>query len=189
MATTVVNKKVNGVEVDKLFESIEAMKNLPKLADFRFRLKNRWINCGHNRSEIKNFYGVCQEDGSRREPFILDADEPPVLLGADQGPNPVEYLLHALAACVTTAIVYHAAAKGVQLQQVESRVEGDIDLRGFLGIDDTVPRGYKSIRMKFKIQADVPDQQLEEIVQLGPTYSPVFNTLTRGVKVDVSLDR
>jgi uncharacterized OsmC-like protein len=101
----------------------------------------------------------------------------------------VEYLLHALAACVTTSMVYHAAAKGIRIEEVESRVEGDIDLRGFLGLDENVPRGYKSIRMKFKIKADAPEEKLEEIVRLGPTFSPVFDTVTRAVNVEVGLDK
>ena len=180
---------VNGVNVEGLFETIEAIKGQPNLADFTFSLKNRWIACGHNRSTIQNFYGAGKEDTSRQEPFVLDADEPPILLGTDKGPNPVEYLLHALAACVTTSLVYHAAAKGIQLEEVQTRLEGDIDLHGFLVMDDSVPRGYKNIRIKFKIKADVPDEQLEELCQLGPTFSPVFDTVTRAVNVEVGLDQ
>lgn len=120
---------------------------------------------------------------------MLDADEPFILLGRDKSPNPVEYALTALAACVTTAIVYHAAAKGVAIRSMESRLEGDIDLQGFLGIRDDVPRGYKEIRMFVKIDADAPPEMLEEIINLGPTYSPVFDTFTRAVPVSVQLDR
>ena len=112
-----------------------------------------------------------------------------MLLGEDKGPNPVEYALTALAACVTTSIVYHAAAKGIKLNAVESRLEGDIDLRGFLGLSEDVPRGYKEIRMYFKIDADVPDEKLQEIVQLGSSYSPVFDTITRAVPVSVQLEK
>ncbi len=121
--------------------------------------------------------------------FVLDADEPPLLLGRDLGPpNPVEYALTALAACVTTSIVYHAAAKGVTIRSMESRLEGDIDLQGFLGLKDDVPRGYKEIRMYVNIDADAPPEKLQEIVQLGPTYSPVFDTITRAVTVSVQLE-
>jgi uncharacterized OsmC-like protein len=143
---------------------------------------------GHNRTTVKNFFGT-QQDHDHKEPFVLDADEPPLLLGRDLGPNPVEYALTALAACVTSAIVYHAAAKGVVIRSMESRLEGDIDLQGFLGIRDDVPRGYKEIRMYVDIDADAPDEKLEEIVQLGPTYSPVFDTITRAVPVSVQLDK
>jgi uncharacterized OsmC-like protein len=179
---------VNGVDVDALFGTINAVKAAPVIAKFKFRAANQWMDGGHNRTTIKNFYGT-QQEHERREPFTLDADEPPILLGKDQSPNPVEYALTALAACVTTSIVYHAAAKGVTIRSMESRLEGDIDLQGFLGLRDDVPRGYKEIRMFVKIDADAPPQKLEEIVQLGPTYSPVFDTITRAVPVSVKLDK
>lgn len=188
MQEMAVSKKLNGVDVDRLFETIDAIKQTSGLADFKFHLRNRWINGGLNRSTIKNFYGA-GKDNQRQEPFILDADEPPVLLGQDTAPNPVEFLLHALVACVTTSVVYHAAAKGIKLEEVETRVQGEIDLHGFLGLDDNVRRGYKNIQIKFRIKADVPDEQLEEICQLGPTYSPVFDSITRGVNVEVGLER
>lgn len=192
MAQTAKNieseRTVNGVDVDKLFGTIDAIKKTPVIATFKFRASNKWLDGGHNRTTIKNYYGA-QQDHERKKPFVLDADEPPVLLGNDHGPNPVEYALTALAACVTTSIVYHAAAKGVRLNSVESRLEGDIDLQGFLGLSKEVPRGYKEIRMFFKIDADAPDEKLEEIVQLGPTYSPVFDTITRAVPVKVKLEK
>ena len=188
MQEMAVTKKMNGVDVNRLFETIDAIKKTPQLADFKFSLQNRWINCGLNRSTINNFYGA-GSDNRRKTPFTLEADEPLVLLGGDTAPNPVEYLLHALAACVTSALVYHAAAKGIQLQEVESKVQGEIDLHGFLGLDANVRRGYKSIRITFRIKADVPDEQLEELCQLGPTYSPVFDSVTNGVPVEVRLEK
>jgi len=178
---------VNGVNVDELFGTIDAIKKAPVIAKFKFRAENQWIDGGHNRTTLKNFYGT-QQDHEHKEPFVLDADEPPLLLGRDIGPNPVEYALTALAACVTTSIVYHAAAKGVTIRSMESRLEGDIDLQGFLGLKDDVPRGYKEIRMYVNIDADAPPEKLQEIVQLGPTYSPVFDTITRAVPVSVQLE-
>jgi uncharacterized OsmC-like protein len=189
MSTVSEKTTINGVNVEELFKSIDALREMPNLASFKFRLNNRWIDGGLNRSSIKNFYGTGLEHTTRREPFILEADEPPVLLGKDQAPNPVEYLLHALAGCVTSSIVFHAAARGITIKELESRVEGEIDIRGFLGIDNSVPRGYRRIRMKFRIKADAPDDQLEEIIKLGPTYSPVYNTLTNGVPVEVQLEK
>jgi len=186
--TKVKSEVVNGVNVDELFGTINAVKTAPVIAKFRFRAENEWMGGGHNRTTIKNFYGT-QQDHKRKEPFVLDADEPPILLGGDKGPNPVEYALTALAACVTTSIVYHAAAKGITIRSMESRLEGDIDLQGFLGIRKDVPRGYKEIRMFVKIDADAPPEKLEEIVQLGPTYSPVYDTITRAVPVTVKLDQ
>jgi uncharacterized OsmC-like protein len=178
---------VNGVNVDELFGTIDAIKKAPVIAKFKFRAENQWVDGGHNRTTLKNFYGT-QQDHEHKEPFVLDADEPPLLLGKDLGPNPVEYALTALAACVTTSIVYHAAAKGVTIRSMESRLEGDIDLQGFLGLRDDVPRGYKEIRMYVSIDADAPPEKIQEIVQLGPTYSPVFDTITRAVPVSVQLE-
>lgn len=180
-------KTRNGVNVDELFNTIDAVKKTPVIAKFRFRANNEWFDGGHNRTTIKDFYGI-QKDHKHDATFKLDADEPPLLLGTGKGPNPVEYLLTALAACVTTALVYHAAAKGIVLKSVESRLEGDIDLRGFLGIDKNVRNGYQEIRVSFKIDADVPEEDLEELVKLGPTYSPVYDSITKGVPVKVQLD-
>ena len=178
---------LNGVDVDQLFGNIDAIKNAPVLGKFKFRANNKWINGGHNQTTIKNFHGL-QQEHDHADPFELDADEPPLLLGEDIGPNPVEYALTALAACVTTALVYHAAAKGIKLHAVESRLEGDIDLRGFLGISNDVRRGYENIRIYYKIDADVPDEQLEELIQMGTKYSPVFDTFTNPVTVTAQLE-
>ncbi len=180
------DKMVNGVKVDELFGTIDAVKSAPVIATFRFRAENKWQDGGHNRTTIKNFYGT-QQDHERPQAFVLDADEPPILLGRDHGPNPVEYLLTALASCVTTSIVYHAAARGIVIRSMESRLEGDIDLQGFLGIRDDVPKGFKEIRMFVNIDADAPKEELEDIVKLGPTYSPVYDTVTRPVPVKVQL--
>ena len=181
-------KIVNGVDVEKLFETIDAVKATPVISKFRFRAQNKWLEGGHNRTTIKNFYGAC-EDIEHAQVFTMDADEPAILLGMDRGANPVEHLLNALAACVTTAMVYHAAAKGIELEEVESRLEGDIDLRGFLGLSDEVRNGYEGIRMTFKIKADATDEQLQEIVALGPSFSPVYDSLTKGVPVSVTAER
>jgi uncharacterized OsmC-like protein len=179
---------VNGVRVNELFGTIDAIKKAPVIAKFKFRAKNQWLDGGHNRTTVKNFYGT-QQDHEHKEPFVLDADEPPLLLGRDLGPNPVEYLLTTLAGCVTSSIVYHAAAKGITIRSMESRLEGDIDLQGFLGVKDDVPRGYKEIRMYVNIDADAPPEKLQEIVQVGKTYSPVFDTVTSAVPVSVQLDK
>jgi len=190
MQQTVKKQKpssLNGVNVDQLFGNINAIKDAPVLGKFKFRANNKWINGGHNQTTIDNFHGI-QQEHDHADPFKLDADEPPLLLGEDIGPNPVEYALTALAACVTTALVYHAAARGIKLNAVESRLEGDIDLRGFLGISDDVRRGYENIRIYYKIDADVPDEELEELIQMGTKYSPVFDTITNPVTVTAHLD-
>ena len=181
-------KTVNGVAVDDLFKTIDVIKTTPSIAKFKFRIRNRWVDAGQNCSTADSFYGAGQEH-ERPEPFVLEADEPPVLLGKDTGANPVEHLLHALASCLTTSMVYHAAARGIHIDEVESSLEGDLDLRGFLKLDENVRNGYQGIRVKFKIKADVPDEKLQEIGQLGPGHSPVFDSLTNGVPVSVTAER
>ena len=181
-------KIVNGVAVDDLFTTIDAIKASPRIAKFIFRVRNQWADGGQNSSTVDTFYGAGQEL-NRTVPFILEADEPAVLLGKDKAANAGEYLLHALAACLTTSIVYHAAARGIEAEEVESSLEGDIDLHGFLGLDQNVRKGFEGIRVNFKIKADVSDQQLQELVQLGPAFSPVFDSLTRGVPVTVRGER
>lgn len=181
-------KNINGVNVNDLFNTIDGVKKSPVIAKFKFRANNQWHSGGHNSTVIKDFYGI-EKDHRHDATFTLAADEPPVLLGTGKGPNPVEYLLTALAACVTTSLVYHAAAKGIVLRSVESRLEGDIDLQGFLGLSKDVRKGFQEIRMFFKIDADVPEERLVELVQLGPTYSPVFDSITKGVPVSVNLEK
>jgi uncharacterized OsmC-like protein len=182
------SKEVNGVNVDGLFQTIDAVNANPTVAKFCFRVGNQWVDGAHSCSTVNEFHGAGQ-DIQRPRSFTLDADEPPILLGHDLGPNAGEYLLAALAACVTSALVYHAAARGVTIEEVESKVEGDIDLRGFLGIDKSVRNGFQNIRMSFKIRADVSDEQLEELAQLGPAFSPVLDSLTKGVPVTVQAQR
>lgn len=176
--------KVNGVNVTKLSSTIGAIKNQPSLATFQFRARNTWDTGGHNRSTIKEFYGAGQEDSARTEPFVLDADEPPVLLGEDRGANPVEFVLHALASCLTTSLVYHAAARGIHIETVESTLEGDLDLRGFLGLSDTVRKGYQNIRVGFKVKSDAPAEQLRNLCK----FSPVFDIVSNPVPVSINVE-
>ena len=183
-----LTKTVNGVAVDDLSKTVEAIKATPSIAKFKFRIRNQWVDAGRNCSTADTFYGAGQEQ-SRPKAFVLEADEPPVLLGRDSAANPVEHLLHALASCLTTSMVYHAAARGIHIEEVESFLEGDIDLHGFLDLDKNVRNGYQGIRVNFKIKADVPDEKLQELGQLGPGHSPVFDSLTNGVPVSVTAQR
>ena len=180
-------KILNGVNVDQLFNTIDIIKETPDIARFKFRATNKWINGTHCRGTIKDFYGALKEDNSR-PPMEYDMDEPPVLLGNNEGRNPVEYLLVALSGCLTTSLVAHASAKGIEIKGVESRYEGDIDLRGFLGISEDVPVGYQKIKVYFKIDADVTNDQKEALVQMAQKYSPVYNTITKSAPVSVHLD-
>lgn len=182
---TTVTKTMNGLDTQRMFETIEAIEANPSLARFRFRNRNEWIDGGANRSTIQGFYGAGREDDSRKEPFVFMNGEPPVLLGNNEGANPVEFLLHALAGCVTTTLVLHAAARGIRIESISTELEGDIDLRGLLALDDAVPSGYEGIRMKVDIKADCPDEQIDELLAFAPNHSPVCNTVCRPVPVTV----
>lgn len=179
-----MSRVVNGVNLETLMGTIKAIKADPELGASRFRASNRWLSGNHNRTTVTGFYGAKQEIAHKQK-FEMDADEPPILAGEDQAANPVEHLLHALASCVTTSLVAHAAVRGIHLEEVESELEGDIDLRGFLGLAEDVPRGYTDIRVKFKVKADPKDlKKLDELAR----YSPVFNTLMQSVPVSITVE-
>ena len=178
----------NGVDTGVMFATLDAIKAQPELGAFQFRARNRWIGGAHNRTTIKDFYGAGQEDTSRASEFTIDAGEPAILLGTDTGPNPVEYLLHALAACLTTSLVYVAAARGVHLTEVESTLEGDINLNGALGTDPEHHRnGFEQIRMTFRVRGDAPPEKLRELVARAHGRSAVFDSITQGVPVHVDV--
>jgi uncharacterized OsmC-like protein len=178
---------VNGVDLHRLTETINAVSSQPSLGKFKFRAANIWIDGGHNRTTIKSFYGAGQEDSSRQKAFVLENDEPNVLLGEDNGANPVEQILHGLAGCLTTSMVYHAAARGYKIDRVESNLEGNLNLMGFLGLDPNVRNGYENITVSFKIEGDLTKEQKEEILKLGMKFSPVFDIVTNNVPVKVTL--
>ena len=163
---------LNGIDLDRLSGTIEAVSGDPTLARFQFRARNQWIDGGFSRTMIKDFYGVGQEDTSRTQTFTVESDEPPVLLGENRAPNTVEYVLHALAACVSGTIVYHAAARGIAIEGMETTIQGDLDLHGFLGLDGEVRPGFEQIRVLIKVTGDFDDNQLRELADLT-RYSPV----------------
>jgi uncharacterized OsmC-like protein len=178
----------NGVDTNTMFATLDAIKAQPEIAQFRFRARNRWLGGAHNRSTIRDFYAACAEDTSRTEAFTLDAGEPAILLGADTGPNPAEYLLHALAACVTTSLVYSAAARGVRLTSVESMLEGDLDVQAAMGTNtEDYRNGFERIRMTVTISGDAPAERLRQVVQRGTDRSVVFDSISNGVPISVDV--
>ena len=177
----------NGVDTEKMFATLDLIKAQPELARFRFRASNRWIDGAHNRSTIKGFYAAGGEDASRDEAFELDAGEPAILLGTDTGPNPAEYLLHALAACLTTSIVYVAAARKVQLTSVESTLTGDMDVRGALGVAEEPGNGFDRISVAFRVTGEAPEEKLHEVVERAKARSAVYDMVTNGVPVAVEV--
>ena len=181
---TAAEKIVNGVNVEAVQNTVSAIKDKPEIAQFKFRLHNKWINGGHNHSLVQDFYGANQEN-SHLQTLELDADEPPILAGTDKGANPVEHLLNALAACLTTTLVYHAAIRGIKIDELESDLEGDIDLRGFLGLTNEVRKGYQNIRVNFKVKTN--SENIEKLKALSK-LSPVFDVTTKGTNVDVHIE-
>ena len=177
--------ELNGLDTTKMADTVAALKDDATLAQFEFRARNRWISGGENRSMIKDFYGAGQEDPSRRQPFEFTNGEPPVLLGHNEGANPVEFLLHALAGCVTTTTVLHATARGIEIESLSTRLVGDIDLQGLLALAD-VPAGYGGIRIEMDIKAkNASDAELDDLLAFAQAHSPVCNTVCRPVPVIV----
>jgi len=184
--TTTENPVRNGVDTATLFATLDAVKGNPDIAKFQFRATNRWVSGTHNQSTIHGFHGALQEM-THQQPWTFDADHPAVLVGNDNGPTPVEYVLHALAACLTAGLANIAAARGVTLTEVESTVEGDIDLMGILGLSDEVRNGYQQIAVRFKVRGDDPEK-LRQVVEQSRQRSAVFDIVTNGVPVSIEVD-
>jgi uncharacterized OsmC-like protein len=178
---------LNGVDTPNLFATIDVVRAQPALAKFQFRASNRWVKGTQSRSRIESFAGAGGEQKHTRA-FEFTADHPPVLCGADEGPTPVEFLLHALATCLTAGIANVAAARGVSLTKVESTVEGDIDLRGILGLSNEVRNGYEKLRVRFRIDGDAPPEKLREIVEQSRSRSAVFDVITNGIPVEIGVE-
>lgn len=174
---------INGLDVNAAATTIAAIKADKTLAKFQFRARNTWISGGENRSVIRDFYGAGQEDISRTSSFEFTNGEPPVLLGNNEGANPVEFLLHALAGCVTTTFVLHAAARGIAIKELSTELAGDLDLQGLLGLDDSVSPGYEQVRIRMHVKADCSEMELDDLLAFAQQHSPVCNTVCRPVPV------
>ncbi|HKX69500.1 MAG TPA: OsmC family protein [Intrasporangium sp.] len=175
----------NGVDTATLFATLDAVRGMPAAAQFQFRAHNEWLQGTHSRTTIHDYFGVGEDRVHERE-FVFDADHPAVLVGKDNGPTPVEFVLHALAACITSGIANIASARKVTLNEVRSTVTGDIDLNGILGLQD-VRNGYQQVTVKFTIKGDAPEHVLREIVEQSRRRSAVFDVITNGVPVDIDV--
>lgn len=188
MTVTEANDAVrNGVDAATLFATLDAVKAAPQAARFQFRARNEWLSGTHNRSTINDFFGVGEERAHERT-FVFDADHPAVLVGRDHAPTPVEFVLHALAACLTAGLANIAAARGVRLTEVRSTVEGDIDLNGILGLDPAVRNGYERITVRFTVKGDAPAEKLRQLAEQSKARSAVYDILTNGVPVSIEVD-
>jgi uncharacterized OsmC-like protein len=177
--------QINGIDRQAVRQTIAKLQAEPSLARFEFRARNRWIDGGENRSTIRDFYGAGQEDTSRYAAFEFTNGEPPVLLGDNEGANPVEFLLHALAGCVTTTTVLHATARGITIRSLSTELVGTLDLQGLLDLDPAIPAGYDGIRIRMNIDADCSDAELDDLLAFAQRHSPVCNTVCRPVPVQL----
>lgn len=177
----------NGVDTATLFATLDAVKQAPEAARFQFRAHNQWVSGTHNRTTIADYYGVGQERMHERT-FVFDADHPAVLVGQDHGPTPVEFVLHALAACLTAGLANIAAARRIRLTEVRSTVTGDIDLNGILGLNPDVRNGYQQITVRFTIKGDAPADKLRELVEQSRARSAVYDIITNQVPVTIEVD-
>jgi uncharacterized OsmC-like protein len=178
------DKILIGVNVNTVENAVKTIEEKPELAKFKFRLRNNCISGGHNHSTVNSFYGTNQEI-SHLNSFELDCDDPPVLASKNLGANPVKNLLNALAGCLTSTLVYHAAIRGIKIEELESELEGDIDLRGFLGLSKEVRRGYENVRVEFNVKTDA--ENLDRLKALSK-LSPVFDVTSNGTNVDVQIE-
>lgn len=187
MTVTTENPRTNGVDTATLFATIDAVKGQNEIAKFQFRATNEWVTGTHSRSTYSGFFGAMQEM-EHKSVTEVHADHPAVLVGQDEAPTPVEYLLHAIAACLTAGIANVAAARGVQLTSVSSTVEGDVDLLGILGLSGgAVRNGYEQLRVTFHIQGDADDETLRAIVEQSRRRSAVYDALTNPTPVVIDV--
>jgi uncharacterized OsmC-like protein len=174
---------LNGVNVTALIETIAAVSANAELAKFNFRATNRWLGGDKNRTIIKGFTGALQEHRTDSKGFVVDNGEPPVLLGTDHAPNAGEWLLHSLVGCLTGTVAYHAAARGIEIEAIESKIDGDIDLRGFLGLSDEVRKGYSAIRVAMRVKTQADSATIKPLTM----FSPMFDVVSRSVPVTIDL--
>ncbi len=177
----------NGVDTATLFATLDAVKTQPEAAQFKFRVSNRWMSGTHSQGTIDTFFGV-GEERAHNQPTVIDADHPEVLVGRDKAPTPVEYVLAALAACLTAGIGNIAAARGIELTKVQSTVEADIDLNGILGLDPAVRNGFEAVRVHFEVEGKGSEEQLRKLVEQSRRRSAVYDIVTNGVPVSIDVE-
>lgn len=176
---------VNGVDVAHVVQVIDGIETDAALAKMQFRLKNSWLDGGLNRSSIKGFFGGGGEDSTRTEAFTVDSDEPRIMAGKDTAPNAMEFVLHALAGCLTSTMVYHAAVRNIEIEAIESELEGDMDVRGLLGLSPTVRKGFQSVRVKIRARSAATAEELKDLA----LFSPVYDIISTSLPVELSVEK
>ncbi len=184
-----MSKMLNGIDIDQLVATVSAIKENPDIARFQFRTDTEWVSGGHSRSRAKGFFGAGTEDDSRKKPFIIEGDEPPVLLGSNAGPNAVEAVLASIGSCLAVGFVYNAAAQGIKVKSLKFTIKGDIDLHGFLGLSEEIRPGYRNISVSYKINSDAPREKIEELCEYVQRTSPVLDMIRNGLPVSVTLEK
>jgi uncharacterized OsmC-like protein len=178
----------NGVDVDRLLQTIDAVKESPELARFKFRAETEWLEGARSRTRIKRFRQAGKEVAGRDRPLVLEGDEPDVLLGSDTAPNAVETVLHALTSCLAVGFVYNAAARGIEVESLNFSLDGDLDLRPFLGISQDGRPGYEGIRVSYRVKSDAPRKEIEDLCKYVQDTSPVMDIIRNPVPVQVVLE-
>ena len=187
MATPTVTA-LNEVNVTQLMDTIDHVRREPQAARFTFQAHNEWLGGARSETTIRSFEHAGEENRSREEAFLLEGDEPPVLLGTNTAPNAVEAVLHALASCLAVGFVYNAAAQGIEVDELEFDLQGDLDLHGFLGLSDEIRPGYENIKVTYRVQADAPRQKLEELCAYVQRTSPVLDIIRNEVPVAIEME-
>ncbi len=178
-------KVLNGVDTSKFQETINAINEDPDLALYSFHIQNEWIEGARSKSTVVHMEGG-EKDLTRKEPFVLDSDEPETILGQDKAPNPLMYLLHALASCLSTTIVYHASERGLKIDGLNIDIEGDVDLHGFLGLSSEVRPGFQDVRVNVSIESDEPKKQILDLIAFAQKVSPIIDTLRNRIPLEVN---
>ena len=184
MLDTTTTPIVNGLDLKALEETVEAINRDPGCANVQFRVKTEWL--GQTRSESSvDGYRIGGKEVPRS--FRIIADEPHELLGANTAPNPQELLMSAVNACMMVGYVAQAAVRGIPLESCTIETEGELDLRGFLGLDDGVPAGYRRIDYTVTIYGDGTPEQYEEIHRAVIATSPNYFNLARAIELNGTL--
>lgn len=182
-------QRVNGVSVGALFDAANAISKSDSLGYYQFRARNQWLDGGHTRTMVKNYFGAGTEQTSRTTPLVVESDVPALFRGGDRAMDPLEHFLAAIGACITTTVVWHATAGGIHVNAIDTWLEGDIDLRGWFGLEPDPQSGYNEIRVSINLDAEAPDATLDQLVDAATQYSPLFDTITRGTCIDVRREK